>query len=109
MLEYCGNKERNDMYPTIDKYETGKRIKALMDANGYSVRDIQEYLRLACVQSVYHWLDGKSLPTVDNFYALSVLFNVSVDSMICGNKCSSKEDAANRRLYAYYIRLNKVA
>ena len=94
------------MYPTIDRYETGKRIKNLMDANNYSVKDIKEYLNLACVQSVYHWLDGKSLPTVDNFYALSVLFNVSVDSIICGNRCFREEDGFKKRLYGYYIRLN---
>ena len=33
------------------------------------------------VQSVYHWLDGKAVPSVDNLYALSVLFNVKLDDI----------------------------
>lgn len=57
-----------------------------MDRRGFSVKDIQEYLGLASVQSVYHWLNGISMPTIDNLYALSELFQVTVDDMICGNK-----------------------
>ena len=96
------------MFPTIDKTETGKRIKQLMDRNNYSVKDIKEYLNLACVQSVYHWLDGKAVPSVDNLYALSALFNVKLDDMICGNRPVVIDDPKAKRLYRYFIEINNL-
>jgi len=75
----------DEPYPSIDKVATGKTIRNLMKLTGITVKDIQEALKLGSVQSVYHWLNGISLPTVDNFYALSKLFNVPVDKLICGN------------------------
>ena len=46
----------------------------LMKQQNITVKQIQEYLNLSCVQGIYHWLDGTSMPTVDNLYALSELF-----------------------------------
>ncbi|SCZ79904.1 Helix-turn-helix domain-containing protein [Pseudobutyrivibrio xylanivorans] len=96
------------LYPTIDKHETAKRLKKLMDDNGYSVKDIKEYLNLTCVQSVYHWLEEKSMPSVDNLYALSVLFNVTLDDMICGNRPVVIDDPKAKRLYRYFIEINNL-
>ncbi|MBR1856273.1 MAG: helix-turn-helix transcriptional regulator, partial [Oribacterium sp.] len=71
------------MTPTIDKEKTGQQIRLLMRERGLTVRDVESALSLACVQSVYHWLDGQSLPTVDNLYALSELLKVPMDTLIC--------------------------
>ena len=70
----------------INTVETGENLKRIMQDRGYSVKDIQEYLNLGTVQSVYHWLDGKSLPTIDHLYALSSLFKLPLDSLIRGNR-----------------------
>ncbi len=96
------------MYPIIDKKATGNRIKGIMEQKKISVKDLKEYLGLSCVQSVYHWLDGTCLPTLDNLYAMSQLFGTSIDAMICGSRRSAVPqmlDARSRRLYAYYERL----
>ena len=96
------------MYPIIDKKATGNRIKGIMEQKKISVKDLKEYLGLSCVQSVYHWLDGTCLPTLDNLYAMSQLFGTSIDAMVCGNRRSTVPqmlDALSRRLYAYYERL----
>lgn len=74
------------MVPVIDKRKTGVRLRQLMDERGLSVKDVQQYLDLGSVQSVYHWLNGSSLPNVDNLYILSALFQMPVDDMICGNR-----------------------
>ncbi|MCD7808231.1 MAG: helix-turn-helix domain-containing protein [Erysipelotrichaceae bacterium] len=74
------------MYPTIDTQKTGQRIKELMILNHLTPLDIQEYLSLSCVQSIYRWFSGRSIPTIDHFYALSYLFNVSIDDIIIGDK-----------------------
>lgn len=73
-------------YPEIDRVCTGKRIKRYMDALGLTARDIQDYLQLGSVQSVYHWLEGKSLPTMDNLFAMSVLLGATIDDLICSEQ-----------------------
>ena len=92
------------MFPTIDKKETGIRLKKLMEQRGITAKDIRQYLHLGSVQSVYHWLNGISLPTIDNLYALSYLFQVPVDDMICGNR----EYNPSYRLLFYYEKLHSL-
>ena len=99
------------MFPIIDKKKTGIKIRLLMDERGLTVKDIQQYLQLGSVQSVYHWLNGLSLPTVDNLYALSYLFQVHVDDMLCGTRpkiFTGENQAQKKRLYAYYEKLNEI-
>lgn len=74
------------MYPTIDKKATGACIRQIMAERNVTVKKLQEYLGLSCVQSIYHWLDGKSMPTMDNLYAMSQLFCIPIDRMIRGNR-----------------------
>ena len=51
----------------IDKVRTGQQIRLLMEKRGVTVRDVKNALSLACVQSVYHWLDGQSMPTLEEY------------------------------------------
>lgn len=100
------------MIPVINKKETGLKLRKIMDEKGFSVKDIQQYLELGSVQSVYHWLNGISMPTIDNLYALSELFQIPIDEMICGNRKKSvrqPKTPLEKRLYAYYTELNKRA
>ena len=48
-----------DLYPTIDKVKTGKRIKKLMEEKNVSAKDVRDSLALESVQSVYYWLKGE--------------------------------------------------
>lgn len=99
------------MIPIIDKKRTGIQLRRLMDERGFSVKDIQKYLRLGSVQSVYHWLNGLSLPTLDNLYALSELFQMSMDEMLCGNRQyvpDNRIHLKSGRLCAYYERIRKL-
>lgn len=73
-------------FPKIDMYKTGQNIKRIMVEQGMVVKDIQEYLGLAAPQSIYHWFEGRSLPTVDNLYALSELFHMPIDVIVRGNR-----------------------
>ena len=61
-------------YPTINVIETGRHLKSLMMDRGLTVRDIQVFLKLASPQGVYHWFEGKSMPSLDHIYSLSELF-----------------------------------
>lgn len=74
---------RKRPFPLIDVAATGRNIHALRKAHGYSVTELQEYLDLESSQSIYFWQQGKYLPTIDHLYALSFLFDVSIDTILC--------------------------
>lgn len=99
------------MLPVIDKKKTGINLRLIMDERDFTVKDVQKYLGLGSVQSVYHWLNGISLPTVDNLYALSYLFQVPVDDLLCGNRqriVKGENQNQIRRLCAYYDQINEI-
>lgn len=77
------------MFPSINKKETGVNLRRIMDMRGVKPKDIQEYLGFGCVQSVYRWLDGVSMPTVDNLYAISKMLQVP---SILGKDSKTKDD-----------------
>lgn len=102
------------MFPLINKRETGVNLRRIMDMRGISVKEVQQYLELGSVQSIYHWINGISMPSIDNLYALSELFQVPIDAMVCGNRapivpdsCLELQDARDRRLYAYCEKLSE--
>lgn len=89
------------MYPTIDMKATGDHIWQIMQRKNITVRDVQQYLNLGSVQSVYHWLSGRNMPAIDNLYALSALFGLSVDDILIGNKTQCQYlSALNERFLA---------
>lgn len=103
------------MFPLINKRETGINLRRIMDKRGFSAKDVQEYLGLGCVQSVYRWFDGISMPTIDNLYALSELFQLPIDSIVRGNRAPivpslmiETYDSCDRRLYTYYDKLSEL-
>lgn len=101
------------MYPVIDKRETGVNLRRIMDRHKMTVKDLQQFLELGSVQSIYHWLNGISLPTIDNLYALSELFQLPMDDLICGNRTAITKseirdmDRHAKRLYSYYVAYHK--
>jgi transcriptional regulator with XRE-family HTH domain len=93
----------NIKYPVIDMVRTGQNIRQIMQLKGLSVKDIKEFLGLNTTQSVYHWIDGRNLPTPDNLYALSELFQIPIDALLIGNrifKCEFQSDM-HRRMLVY--------
>ena len=67
---------------SIDMIETGKRLRKLAQRNGYSVKDIQQYLGLSCPQPVYRCYKGVILPSVDNLLRLSELYQVHMEELL---------------------------
>ena len=102
------------MFPTIDKLATGINLRRLMDEREITVKDVQKFLGLGCVQSVYRWLDGVSMPTIDHLYALSELLQVSIDAIVCGNRKThvpvstvKTDNSREKRLFAYYRKIQE--
>ena len=69
-------------FPVIDPQATGANIVRLRRERGLSVRDIQRYFGFEEPQAIYKWQRGQSLPSVDNLFALSALFNVSMNEIL---------------------------
>lgn len=67
----------------ISKEETGKRIRRLLAESGITVRDVlQEELELDSPQSVYKWLKGKALPSLDNLLVLGCMLDLPVEQLL---------------------------
>lgn len=69
-------------YPNIDIQKTGNRIQQLLKESGYTVKQVQAYLHLACPQPIYRWIQGKILPSLNHLYALSVLLDVHMEDLL---------------------------
>ncbi len=69
-------------FPVIDPVRTGENIKALRIEKGLSVRDLQEYFGFEEPQAIYRWQYGKTLPSVDNLYALSFILDVPMEQIL---------------------------
>lgn len=73
-------------FPVIDAEATGANIQRLRLARGYSVRDLQRFFGFEEPQAIYKWQRGKSLPSVDNLYALSELLEVSMNDILVSSE-----------------------
>ena len=69
-------------YPVIDVYAWGKSIERLRKEKGLRVKDISSYMGFLEPQAVYKWQQGKALPSLDNMFALSVLFQVPMENIL---------------------------
>lgn len=90
------------MYPVIDMKATGIRLRRIMEQKKITAKCIQQYLGLSCVQSIYRWLSGRSMPTIDHLYALSELFRMPLDDIVVGNRTYQRLDYN----WSFYLRMS---
>lgn len=69
-------------FPVIDPVATGANITRLRQERGFTVRDLQQFFGFEEPQAIYKWQRGQSLPSVDNLYALSELFQISMNEIL---------------------------
>lgn len=91
-------------YQHIDMVKTGMRLKDQIFAAGYSVKEIQEKLRLSCPQPIYRWFKGRILPSLDHLYVLSRLLKVHMDELIVPESSYEEEELSvtGKRLFLYW-------
>ena len=80
----------------ISKKLTGKKIREEMQKRKLTVRDLQEILELDSPQSVYKWMNGRSLPSLQNMLTLGELFEVPLEMLLIHEDGTS----AFRRIFA---------
>jgi transcriptional regulator with XRE-family HTH domain len=77
----------DNSYPAIDIAATGKNIKSLMAERGASPVSICKQFGIGSLQTVYNWMNGRNLPSIDHLYDLSLLWAVSIDDIIVPERC----------------------
>lgn len=70
------------MFPRIDLSATGRRIQALREGRGLSVRELQTLLGFEQPQAIYKWQRGECLPTVDHLLMLSRIFGLPMQDIL---------------------------
>ncbi len=71
-----------DCYPTIDMEATGRNLWQLARSEGRSARDLGEAVGGVTNQAVYKWLNGRTVPTVDNLVILADYLQVSIEDIL---------------------------
>ena len=69
-------------FPVIDPIATGRNILSLRKKRGLSVRDLQEWFNFEEPRAIYKWQAGKTLPSIDNLFALSEILEVPVETIV---------------------------
>ena len=67
---------------SVDLYMTGRLLRTRLDRAGLSVKQVQKVLGLECPQSIYRWLSGQALPSVENLYVLHRVLSCSMEDLI---------------------------
>ena len=70
------------MVAGINMEATCKRLDELRKERNLSIKDIQHYFGFSSPQGVYHWMQGRSLPCIDNLVILADLYQCKVDDML---------------------------
>lgn len=84
--------KKKPVFLSLDLILTGQRIHSVIFGNGYSVKEIQEILKLSCPQSIYRWMKGNTLPSIDNLYMLSKLFGMHMEDLLVEKAQENKTD-----------------
>ena len=102
-------------FPVIDPVATGKNILSLRKEKGLTVRELQAFFGFEEPQAIYRWQYGKTLPSVDNLYALSSILDVPMERILVRacfentNKAEKQQEApaASAVFRAIRYRLNQ--
>lgn len=104
-------------YQNIDMERTGRKMKYMLEAAGFTPKMIQDYLHLSCVQPIYRWYKGKILPSVDHLLMLSELLHVHMEELIVKKNTALltfdleriNTKATEKRYMAYYKKIQQSA
>ncbi len=71
---------------TIDMKATGLNIKSIMKSKGMKVSEVQNTMGFNNPQSIFKWMRGDSMPTIDNMVILADLLGVTIDQIVVTTK-----------------------
>ena len=79
--------------PSIYMVATGLNINKLRKRAGISVKQLQDVLGFNTPQAIYKWINGVSMPTVDNLVILAAVLGVTIDEIIVVEEQGTKVSA----------------
>lgn len=71
---------------SIDVPSTASNLKTLMDKNNITVRQLQRELGFNNPNSIYKWLRGEQLPSIDNLFVISSVLECTIEDIIIINR-----------------------
>ena len=101
-------------FPVIDPVATGKNILSLRKEKGLTVKDLQAFFGFEEPQAIYRWQYGKTLPSVDNLYALSSILEVPIARILVRacfentNKTEEQQEAPAASVFLRFIRKKRL-
>ena len=75
------SKSITQRYCKVDPIKTGEQIRKYIYASHIEIKDLAKSMSVSR-QSVYKWIKGESLPSLDNMVLLCSILDVSLDSVI---------------------------
>jgi len=100
------------IYPIIDMEKTGEWLRYLCKRKNIAVKDIQERLQIASNQAVYAWFNGKTLPSLNNMFALSEMIGIKINDMVVDDMHEHPflrgRNGYEKRMLVYHNRLNRI-
>ncbi len=67
---------------SLDMQMTGQVLNGKIRKQGYTIAQIQKELKLSCPQPIYRWINGQTMPSIDNLYKLSTILNVHMEDLV---------------------------
>lgn len=71
--------------PTVNMTATGENIKTLIKAKGLKVSEIQAVYGFNTPQSIFKWMRGEMMPSLDNLVILAHILNTTIDKIVITN------------------------
>ena len=71
--------------PVVNMTATGANIKALIKEHGLKITEIQNVCGFNTPQSIFKWMRGEALPSLDNLVILAHILNITIDEIIITN------------------------
>lgn len=68
----------------IEPKRIGQRLKELRNRQGFTAKQVAQALCVSA-NAVYKWEAGITVPSVDNFYLLSCVYETDLDHLILGD------------------------
>lgn len=105
---------RKEAGESLDMIMSGEVLNHMIRKRGYTVSEIQKELNLLYPQSIYRWLSGQSMPSIDNLYKLSAILQVHMEDLLMPRRDDvwviqrGQNRSGKRRYIAYRKRYRKI-
>lgn len=67
---------------SINMEKTGSNISNIIFSKDRSVKEVSDLLGFSSTRSVYKWLSGQTLPSLDSLIILSEILETTIDELI---------------------------